>query len=222
MVGGVHYRAPGPVGQGRHDPRRPVRRSSLAGDRRGLERAGVTGPRLSVPAARRPVRDARGDAPDQPRDVRGRARHRGGVHGSPVPGRRGCSTRRSRSSRPRVPIMVGGGGEKKTLRLVAQYADACNVFGTPGGDRPQVRDPARALRGGRARSGRDRAIHAPEHRPDPARRGGRESVERRSSSGSATSPMPAPQHIILGMPNADDPRRLELIGRDILPAVRDL
>ena len=34
-------------------------------------------------------------------------------------------------SRPRVPIMVGGGGEKKTLRLVAQYADACNVFGTP-------------------------------------------------------------------------------------------
>jgi F420-dependent oxidoreductase-like protein len=28
-----------------------------------------------------------------------------------------------------VPIMVGGGGERKTLKLVAQYADACNVFG---------------------------------------------------------------------------------------------
>ena len=27
--------------------------------------------------------------------------------------------------------MIGGGGEKKTLRLVAQYADACNVFGNP-------------------------------------------------------------------------------------------
>ncbi len=28
----------------------------------------------------------------------------------------------------RPPIMVGGSGEKKTLRLVAQYADACNLF----------------------------------------------------------------------------------------------
>jgi alkanesulfonate monooxygenase SsuD/methylene tetrahydromethanopterin reductase-like flavin-dependent oxidoreductase (luciferase family) len=30
-----------------------------------------------------------------------------------------------------VPILVGGGGEKRTLRLVARYADACNVFGDP-------------------------------------------------------------------------------------------
>jgi F420-dependent oxidoreductase-like protein len=34
-------------------------------------------------------------------------------------------------SRPRVPIMIGGGGEQKTLRLVAQYGDAANVFGGP-------------------------------------------------------------------------------------------
>ena len=31
-----------------------------------------------------------------------------------------------------VPVMVGGGGERKTLRLVAQYAQACNLFGGPG------------------------------------------------------------------------------------------
>ncbi|MFI5713815.1 LLM class F420-dependent oxidoreductase [Kribbella sp. NPDC051620] len=34
-------------------------------------------------------------------------------------------------SRPHPPIMVGGGGEKKTLRLVAQYAQSCNLFNTP-------------------------------------------------------------------------------------------
>lgn len=33
--------------------------------------------------------------------------------------------------RPHPPIMIGGGGEKKTLRLVAKYADACNLFAGP-------------------------------------------------------------------------------------------
>lgn len=44
--------------------------------------------------------------------------------GSPLPIRR-----------PHPPILVGGTGERKTLRLVAQYADACNLFDIPDGGR---------------------------------------------------------------------------------------
>jgi F420-dependent oxidoreductase-like protein len=33
--------------------------------------------------------------------------------------------------RPHIPLLIGGSGEKQTLKLVAQYGDACHVFGDP-------------------------------------------------------------------------------------------
>jgi F420-dependent oxidoreductase-like protein len=50
-----------------------------------------------------------------------------------------------------IPILIGGSGERKTLRLVAQYADACNLFGGP----DQVRHLLGVLEGHCENVGRD-------------------------------------------------------------------
>jgi F420-dependent oxidoreductase-like protein len=49
------------------------------------------------------------------------------------------------------PILVGGGGEKRTLRLVAQYADMCNLFG----DAPTIAHKVEVLHGHCEAVGRD-------------------------------------------------------------------
>ncbi|MBE1487587.1 LLM class F420-dependent oxidoreductase [Plantactinospora soyae] len=53
-------------------------------------------------------------------------------------------------TRPHPPIMIGGGGEKKTLRLVAKYAQACNLFNTP-----ELERKLEILRGHCEREGRN-------------------------------------------------------------------
>jgi F420-dependent oxidoreductase-like protein len=53
----------------------------------------------------------------------------------------------------RIPILVGGSGERRTLRLVARHADACNLFGDPA----TVRRKLAVLRDHCAAEGRDPA-----------------------------------------------------------------
>jgi F420-dependent oxidoreductase-like protein len=55
-------------------------------------------------------------------------------------------------SRPHPPILIGGAGEKKTLRLVARYADACNIAVY---DPPQAAHKLEVLREHCATEGRD-------------------------------------------------------------------
>ena len=54
-------------------------------------------------------------------------------------------------SKPHPPVLVGGSGERKTLRLVARYANACNLFGDPA----TVKHKLEVLRGHCEAEGRD-------------------------------------------------------------------
>jgi F420-dependent oxidoreductase-like protein len=53
--------------------------------------------------------------------------------------------------KPHIPLLIGGGGEKVTLRLVAQYADACNI----GGDIPTIKHKLAVLKQHCEELGRD-------------------------------------------------------------------
>jgi F420-dependent oxidoreductase-like protein len=124
-------------------------------------------------------------------------------------------------SRPRIPIMVGGGGEQKTLRLVAQYGDAANVFG----DGPRIAHKFRVLREHCERLGRDydeierTTLHGVDPQVEPGGRG--ESTARIADRLGELSDAGA-QHVIVSIRRLSEPSRLEAIGRDVLPAIRSL
>jgi F420-dependent oxidoreductase-like protein len=125
--------------------------------------------------------------------------------------------------RPHPPILIGGGGEQKTLRLVAQYADACNLF---------------------ARMGRDVLQHKLNVLRDHCEAIGRpyEQIEKttlntvhitRDGRGDSMTPRQAIEYFreqaamgidqaIFNMPNVYDLDILDLIGDEIIPEVSQI
>ncbi len=122
-------------------------------------------------------------------------------------------------SHPHPPIMIGGMGERKTLRLVAQYADACNLFAFGGTD--VIRHKLDVLRGHCEDVGRDYAeIERTALGIVNLAPGGMTAEDvidmcREMSDAGI-------QHLILGLPNVHEIKPLETFGEKIIPAVADL
>ena len=116
-------------------------------------------------------------------------------------------------SRPRVPIMIGGGGERKTLRLVAQYADACNVFG----DAARIAHKYDVLREHCERLGRpyDEIERSTLQSVDPESQSADQIVEYFGALGEAGA-----QHILMSVRGVSDVTKLERIGAEVLPQLR--
>ena len=122
-------------------------------------------------------------------------------------------------SKPHPPILIGGSGEKKTLRLVAQYADACNLF--TGTDLAAIRHKLDVLKQHCEHLGRDYAA-----------------IEKTTlgtvwlGSGHMTSAEVIAQcrslsaigiqHAIFNMPNVHEIAPLERFGKEVIPAVAEL
>ncbi|HEX5465589.1 MAG TPA: LLM class F420-dependent oxidoreductase [Candidatus Limnocylindrales bacterium] len=128
-------------------------------------------------------------------------------------------------SRPHPPIMVGGGGEQVTLRLVARYADACNVFGGP----DMLRHKYAVLRRHCEAVGRDFATIERSNLNSIAlaEDGGSRADERTVTPGQLVERIGSwaeagSQHAIFSLRDVHDVARLERIGRDVIPQVRAL
>lgn len=121
-------------------------------------------------------------------------------------------------SHPRPPILIGGMGEKKTLRLVARYADACNLFARAGDD--VLRHKLDVLKRhcdeiGRPYEAIEKTTLGTVHLAPGQMTAGEVIDLCRSLAGMGI------QHAIFNMPNVHEIAPLETFGREIIPTVAE-
>jgi F420-dependent oxidoreductase-like protein len=121
-------------------------------------------------------------------------------------------------SSPHPRIMVGGTGPKKTLRMVAQYADACNLFHDGHDGLNDVREALETLRGhcetlGRPYDAIEKTSLGTIHLAE-----GHDTVESALTKLRALADMGI-SHVIINMPNAYEITPIETFGEAIIPVV---
>jgi len=117
-------------------------------------------------------------------------------------------------SKPHPPILVAGGGEKKTLKLVAKYADACNIIGEP----EVIRHKFDILKGHCEALGRDygsieKTILGTVHLA-PGEMSAKDVIAQCREFARL-----GVDQAIFNMPNVHDITPLEIFGREIIPEV---
>ncbi len=134
-------------------------------------------------------------------------------------------------SQPHPPILIGGGGEKRTLRLVAKYGDACNLhLGTPlKGYAPWLNEVYQNREEVLTR----KLDKLKEHCDKVGR--SFEEIERTVLGAIKISPDAMStkelvelckeleeigfQHVIFNMPNTHEIKPIEIIGREVIPQI---
>ena len=121
-----------------------------------------------------------------------------------------------RLARPHPPIVVAGGGEQRTLRLVARYADACNLFPTP-----EIPRKLEVLKGYCEAEGRDYAALEKTSMYTFDASGGDAAVEQASASLHWLASMGI-RTVYVGIVDPYRLRPLEIFAERVMPRLADL
>ena len=122
-------------------------------------------------------------------------------------------------SKPHPPIMIGGAGEKKTLALVARYADACNLYAFE--DPEILRGKLQVLR--RHCDAIGRPFEDIERTAIGSINLGAGGMSTRQAIDYCRSVNAAGiQHLIVSMPGDYEIAPIELMGKEVIPALADL